>query len=269
MFGKNYYFGLTRKYVTVFGTLFNDISIDVPYTDNGSKVKTIKVPLTYGSQDKLLARTNTDPDLTRKVAAVSPAMSFLVSSPRFDPERMGQSTLERRLIDQQGQASSQFIGVPYNLDFQLFIYSDKEEDGLRILENIIPYFTPSLSVTVKLVPEMNYELDIPLTLNDVIVDNKSWGNMDERRSVLWTLNFTMKVQYTGPINAGRKLIKYVINDFYTIDPEANNIANIVTVQPGLTSNGQPTSSLDDTIPYTQINVDDDFGYITTIHGDHL
>lgn len=264
MFGVNYYFGLTRKYVTVFGTLFNDISISIPYEDSGSQVKTIKVPLTYGSQDKLLARFNTDPDLTRKIAAASPAMSFLVSAPRFDPERMGQSTLQRRLTSQNGQVSSQFVGVPYNLDFQLYIYADKEEDGLRVLENILPYFTPSLAVTVKLVPEMDFELDVPIILNNINLQNDSWDSMTERRKLIWTLDFTMKVQYTGPISSGRKLIKYVITDFYSSNGQANSLVNIIHTQPGLTANGEPTTNLSETIPYTEINADDDFGYITTI-----
>jgi len=265
MFGSNYYFGLTRKYVTVFGTLFNDISIDVPYTDGSNNhVKTIKVPLTYGSQDKLMSRVNTDQDLTRKVAAVSPAMAFLVSAPSFDNERMGQSTIQRRFVDQTGQVNSQFAGVPYNLNFQLFIYADKEEDGLRVLENIIPYFTPALTVTVKIIPEMGYELDVPITLNNIDVDNQSWGSMQDRRGIVWTLNFTMKAQYTGPIGQGRKVIKYVITDFYSVDHNANNLVNIVHIQPGLTANGTPTTDINNTIPYTQINANDDFGYITTI-----
>jgi hypothetical protein len=263
MFGRNYYFGLTRKFVTIFGTLFNDITIDRTYNDEGAKTKSIKVPIAYGSLDKLLARVNSDPTLGRKVAAVVPAMSFLAGSPKYDAERAIQATQLRRF-----ENKSQFVGVPYNIDFQLFIYADQEEDGLRILENILPYFAPALTVVSKLVPEMGYELNIPIVLNSVDFQNDSWGEMEDRRKLIWTLNFTMKVQFTGPIAGGQTeggIIKRVNVNLYD-QSYGNTEFDTVRVQPGLTANGDPTTNLTDTIPYTDIEANTDFGYIVSILG---
>jgi hypothetical protein len=262
MFGKNYYFGLTRKFVTIFGTLFNDITISRIYEEEGTKTKSVKVPIIYGSQDKLLARVNSDSELNRKVAAVSPAMSFLAGSPRYDSERAVQATLTRRY-----ENKSQFVGVPYNIDFQLFIYADQEEDGLRVLENILPYFSPALTVVSKLVPEMGYELNIPIVLNNVQFDNDSWGVEENRRKLIWTLNFTMKVQFAGPIAGADTggIIKRVNVNLYD-ESYGNTEFDTVRVQPGLTANGDPTTHLSDTIPYTEIEANTDFGYIVSILG---
>lgn len=262
MFGTNYYFGLTRKFVTVFGTLFNDITITRPYTEDSiDKIKSVKVPLTYASLDKLLARVESDPDLDRQAAAISPAMSFEVGSPVFDPERNLQSTMQRRYMSQNGP-QSQFVGVPYNLDFKLYIYANQEEDGLRVLENIIPYFTPSLSVTIKLVPEMNYSIDVPITLNSIEFENRSFGSMIERRALIWTLNFVMKTTFVGPITSDRKVIRVVYNNIYDIDNR--QLMETVRTQPGLTANGEATSNINETIDYMDIEATDDFGFIHQI-----
>jgi hypothetical protein len=62
MFGHNFYYAYYRKYIALFGTLFNDIHIIRSRTD--TTTQTMKVPLVYSSQDKMLARLNSDPDLT-------------------------------------------------------------------------------------------------------------------------------------------------------------------------------------------------------------
>lgn len=264
MFGKNFYHGLTRKYVAVFGTMFNDIFIERPYTsENGIETQSMKVPIIYGSQDKLLARVNSDPDLSRQVAAISPSMSFVVGSPYYDSTRQLQSTLQHRSTNTlTNVSSSQFIGVPYNLDFTLYIYADQEEDGLRVLENILPFFTPAISVTVKLIPEMCYEIDVPVVLKSVELENDSWGDMANRRKLIWTLQFTMKAQYSGPTTGGRKVIK-VVNVNFNDMLLANTTTEIVTTQPGMTPDGKPTNRFEESIDPHEIEATDDFGYIHT------
>jgi hypothetical protein len=263
MFGNNYYFGFMRRFVTVFGTLFNDITITRPH--GADEVQSYKVPITYSSQDKMLARLYENPELNRKVAAVTPAMSFEVLNPRYDASRNLQSTLKRCKTTSDG-IITQFVGAPYNIDFKLYIYSDQEEDGLRVLENILPYFRPSLTVTVKMVPEMEYNLDIPITLNSVDVDNQSWDAYKDRRKIIWTLSFTMKAEFLGPIktpsqgNVPIRVVKINLYDSLT----ANTFAEEVRVQPGLTANGEPTTDISLTIPVNDIDATDDFGYIVQI-----
>lgn len=257
MFGQHFYHAYTRKYVVIFGTLFNNISIKRPKDD--ATIQTIKVPLAYSSQDKMLARLHGDPDLERKVAAFSPLISYEARSPLYDPARKLQSTLKRCIVGVDG-TRSQFIAVPYNIPFTLKIYAKEEEDGLRVLEQILPFFTPSLTVTADL---GDYNIDIPIILQSVDFQNNSYGEYENRRSLIWTLEFLMKGEFAGPIDTNpRKLIRIVHANINDIKSRA--LMEEVHVEPGLTANGDPTSVRANSIPVTQIDPTDDYGYIVEI-----
>ena len=75
MFGHKYYHETIRKYIIIFGTLFNEIFI-YRTDSSGNKIQEIKVPLAYGPRDKTLARLEQDTDLDTEVAITLPRMSF-------------------------------------------------------------------------------------------------------------------------------------------------------------------------------------------------
>lgn len=251
MYGNNFYFGLTKKYVVLFGTLFNDITIS-------RLTQKIKVPITYSSQDKMLARVFSDPDTGRKVATITPAMSFVMEAPEYDSDRKLQSTLKRCITEADGSITQQFVGVPYNIPFTLYIYSREEEDGLRILENILPYFTPSLSVSVNLVEGSN-SVDVPIILNSIDFENNSYGDMMERRKLIWTLKFTMKAEFFGPRDSNKKIIRIIHANFR--DTTSRDILEETHIEPGLTIDGKPTSVRLESIDVNLITATDDFGFI--------
>ena len=62
---------------------------------------------------------------------------------------------------------SQFLPVPYNLDIELNIISKNQDDGLQILEQILPNFHPSLNVSIEVIDETHEERDIAIVLNGV------------------------------------------------------------------------------------------------------
>jgi hypothetical protein len=92
------------------------------------------------------------------------------------------------------------MGVPYDITFQLNIYTRNIDDGTQIVEQILPFFNPDFTVTVDMVPDLAFLKDIPIILNSVSNDIQYEGNYDSVRYVNWTLNFTMKVNYYGPIS---------------------------------------------------------------------
>lgn len=257
MFGQTFYHALSRKYVVVFGTLFNNIRIERPKDDLTTQV--VKVPLAYSSQDKMLARLHGDPSLDRKVAAFSPLISYQMGAPVYDPSRKLQSTLTRCITTPDGVAH-QFIGVPYNIPFTLKIYSKEEEDGLRILESILPYFTPSLTVTADL---GNYKIDIPIVHESTDVDNSSYGVHEDRRHIIWTLQFLMKGEFAGPIDTNKRGIIKVVH-VPIRDIKSREVMEEVHVQPGLTANGEPTTSANNSIDPHLIEADDDWGFVVQI-----
>lgn len=271
MFKQTFYFSTIRKYVTLFGTLFNDIYV-VRTNKDGDITEYIRVPITYGPKDKMLARLQSDPNIDRPTATLPlPMMAFEMTDISYDPDRK-LNTLNRFAISKPNDPNAvkyQYAPVAYNIGFRLYIYVKNAEDGTKIVEQILPYFTPDWTTTVKLIPEMDVKLDIPVILNTVSQDDVYDGDFTTRRSIVWTLDFTMKGYLFGPVKTG-KVIKFTNTVFYV--PSGNTQAAVgntdpvvyVTVQPGLTANGEPTSNASLSIPVSEITADDDFGYVTEI-----
>ena len=256
----------------MFGTLFNDIHITRTDT-SGNMTNYIKVPITYAPKDKMLARIEQDPNIDRPTAVVTlPMMSFEMAGFHYDGSRklatVGKSAY--RYNDNPDQLRYQYNPVPYDIDFKLYIYVKNAEDGTKIVEQILPYFTPDFTTTLKLIPDMNINMDIPTVLKTVEQTDTYEGSFQKRRAIIWTLTFTMKGYVFGPVKKSA-IIKYSNTAFYTplVADLQDGVGNstpvgYVQVQPGLTANGQPTSNSSLSIPVDEILVTDDFGYVVNI-----
>lgn len=235
----NYFYNeTTRKYVAVFGTVFNQIKIERAKTD-GTVVQDLIVPLSYGPAQKFLARLEQDPNINRKSAISLPRMSFEMTSLNYDPERkIGQTRkIMRSNAEVNGERGFTYVGAPYNLEFTLSIMTKYTEDAAKIMEQIIPFFQPDFTQTVKLIPDID-PLDIPIILNSVTTEELYEGDFTERRSVMYTLGFTMKGWYFGP-QRKQKVIKFIDTNLY--DGVATDAAFLsgVDIRPGLDSEGNP------------------------------
>lgn len=238
----NYFYNeTTRKYVAVFGTIFNQIRIERAKAD-GTVVQDLIVPLNYGPQQKFLARLQQDPNLDRKSAISLPRMSFEIMSMAYDPERkIGQTQkIMRTNTEVTGQRGFTYVGAPYNLEFQLSIMTKYSEDAAKILEQIIPFFQPDFTQTVKLIPDID-PIDIPIILNGVTTEEIYEGTFQERRSVLYTLTFTMKGWFYGPQRKA-SVIKFIDTNFYSnTHPTNAPFVEGVDIRPGMDSQGNPIS----------------------------
>lgn len=262
--------------VAVFGTLFNDIAIP-RFNANGDVTELLHVPISYGPKERVEAISIDNKDLTKQ-SAVSPLprLSFEMRPPVYDATRALNPTQTSSVVRDAntGNYQRQFEPVPYNFGFTLWVYAKTISDGNKIIEQILPFFRPEFPVTVELIPQLGFTTNIPVILNSVLLSDTYEGDFTgERRAIIWTLDFTMKGYYFGPISEDA-IIKFAKVEFYapTVQDLTTAVGNsspvaYVTVQPGLTANGQPTSNIAQTIPYVQINSTDPFGYITIINGD--
>jgi hypothetical protein len=273
MFGHTFYFSTIRKYVTLFGTLFNDIHIT--RTDaNNETVALLKVPLSYAPKEKVLARVDSDSDLNRQTAVLLPRMSFEMIDMKYDSNRK-LNTLGRTVVkdaDSTSKLKYQYNPVPYNISFRLYVYVKNAEDGTKIIEQILPFFTPDWTTTVKLIPEMNIIMDIPVVLESLNIEDTYEGDFDQRRALIWTLDFTLKGYIYGPIKKS-SVIKFANTNFYIPQVEdgqlqsavgITNPSERVSVRPGLTANGTPTSNVAESVSLSEIEATDDFGYCVSI-----
>jgi hypothetical protein len=125
----------------------------------------------------------------------------------------------------------------------LYVYARNQDDGLQIIEQILPYFNPDYNLTLKAIPELNIQNDLPILLNTIGFEDDYEGDFVTRRSVMWTLGFTVKLNFYGPVNKQGVIKKVITNTFNS--PDLTNQQQKITVQPD-----SPTA-----------NVTDSYGYI--------
>jgi len=135
MLGTYSYHEIFRRTVVAFGTLFNNIELR-------RSNEVMKVPLAYGPKQKFLARLDQNPDPTNKRVQITlPRISFEINGIQYDSTRKVSPTQKIKFAKDTDENKNAFMPVPYNLSFELAIISKNQEDGLQILEQILPFFT--------------------------------------------------------------------------------------------------------------------------------
>ena len=121
----------------------------------------------------------------------------------------------------------QYAPAPYNLNFTLSVMANKMNDALQIVEQILPYFQPDYTVTMKMIDDMSDNRDVPVILNSVSFEDTYQGGFDERRVITYDLEFQMQLYFFGPVYQG-KIIKNVIERDYIGDGNAGFTTSEIT-----------------------------------------
>jgi len=211
MLATHFYNRLRRKYVTLFGSLFNDITFIRYNSAFTAELERMKVPIAYAPKERWMMKLKADPDLTKSTQISLPRLSFNVISTMYDPSRKQQSTQHMPTVS--GLRNSQYVGVPYDIVFELSVMTRNIDDADQIVEQIIPMFNPDYSASVNLMTSMGFIKDIPVILNDVQSEIDWEGDFETTRNVVYTLTFTMKVYFWGPINTAKIIRKVYANTY--------------------------------------------------------
>ena len=214
MLGNYFYHEIVRKTVIAFGTLFNDIH--VRHDDGaGNVISDIKVPIAYGPRQKFLARITQQPELNKATQITLPRMSFEMTNIAYDATRKASITQTFKASD-GSNLRKVFMPVPYNIGFELNILVKLNDDGLQIIEQILPFFQPSFNLTVDLVSVIGEKRDISVVLDNISFQDDYEGDFATRRALIYTLNFTAKTYLFGPVaDTPEGLIKKVQLDYHT------------------------------------------------------
>lgn len=221
MFNDHFYNSSTRRMVSVFGSLFNNI--DVVKTDAaGNVLSKTKVPLAYGPRQKTISRLyekNRDP----KMAIKLPRISFEITDFNYD----GASRINRNkkfvkvyALDKKNVKS---LGSPavYKVGFELNIMSKTQDEALQILEQILPVFQPEYTVSITDIPDMGIKSDIPIILTGVNTNDEYEGHPSDRRTIIYTLLFETRIKYYMGIQD-----KKVITDTEVYYKDSDSLQNI-------------------------------------------
>lgn len=193
MLGHQYFYNESlKKIVSVFGTLFNDL--EVADVSGGKMVGVKRVPLSYAPREKYLARIKQG--LDRDVSIKLPRMSFEMVDISYD----GGVKLNRLNRSIQTDAAGNKVKIwqssPYILSFELQIMSKGQDEALQVLEQILPHFNPSYSVTVKGLEGPESKSDIPIMIDAVNFEDSYEGDFESsRRLLVYTLGFTLRTKF--------------------------------------------------------------------------
>ncbi len=206
MFGTHFYHSKTKKAVALFGRLFNNIYI-IRKNSSGAVINQLKVPLSYAPKAKYLERIRENPNLTNdtQVAIKLPRMSFEITSIAYDPTRQLAKVGNFSTTASDGSIKNKqkfFNPVPYNILFQLNAYAKSQDDALQIVEQILPTFNPQYALTIKpfATEYPGFKEDIQVIINGVSFSDDFEGAMEQRRTIIYSLDFEMKLSYHGPIS---------------------------------------------------------------------
>ena len=250
MLGNRFYNQGFRKLIIAFGQIFNNIVIQRTNSTGGVTAR-IKVPLAYAPKEKFLVRLDQQANLeSREFATTLPRMGFEITGLAYDPSRKltrVQKYSKVKSGDSGEKMNYNYTPVPYNISMNLYVFTATAEDGLQIIEQILPYFQPDYTVTVNVVPDLGIKRDIPIVLGNIGYEDTYDGAFTQRRAVIYTLGFTSKTYLFGPMN-NQGVIKTVQADIGSDTDSPLKREEIIVIVPN------PTSA----------DADDDFGFTTTV-----
>jgi len=263
MLGTQFYNEAVRKTVIGFGTLFNNI--ELKKTVNGQVLEVEKVPLAYGPKQKFLYRLQGNPVDGKKVAITMPRLYFEMTGIDYDAGRKTTAlTKYRSIIPDEGneenakKVKEQYMPVPYNISFEVGILAKSQDDGLQILEQILPFFQPSFSMSIKFIPDMDEVKDVAIVLNSVNFEDDWEDDFTTRRSITYTMSFTAKSYIYGPYTKADVIRKSrIIETIGDRNVGKRNVERTYTpkAKTDINQDGQVTAA-DDAL----VTADDDFGF---------
>lgn len=210
-----FYHSTIRKSIIAFGNMFNNITIDRK-NSSGAVVQSLRIPLAYAPRQKFLARIAQQPVVEEtSQQIILPRMSFEMIGIMYDPQRRISLVQQNRALNTSTTSlNAQYAPTPYNMNLSLYIYSKNQDDALQIVEQILPYFNPDYNLSFKAIPSMGITHDLPILLENITYEDDYEGDLSTRRSIIWTLNFVMKLNLYGPINR-QGIIRRVDVDTYS------------------------------------------------------
>jgi len=259
MFGHSFYHGALRKYIIMFGNMFNDLEVG-RYDNSGQLIQSLQVPISYGPKEKFLARLREDPGLNKPFSTVLPRLSFEITNLSYDATRT-YNKMNRILQTTSGGdiLKTQHTPTPYDIDIVLYGMFANNEDAVQVVEQILPFFRPEWTHSVKITSDMNEYFDVPTVLNDMSIEDSYDSDFETRRAIIYTFNFTIKGYMFGPVT-NKGVIKRSKITAIAIDDAVNDTYSKVTTTPGQKANGEPTSLSSLSVPISQIDANSNYGY---------
>ena len=219
MFNTFFYHRLIRKYIILFGSVFDNITVKRMNSGFTAEIERIKVPVNWAAKEKYIQRINNSTE-TPKVQTVLPRMSFELLGLNYDPDRKQQNMQRYATLNTSNNSVvwASYMAAPYDFDFRLNIHARNIEDMAQIIEQILPYFQPDYTPTVNLVDNLDIPKDVKIILRNIQPNFFFEGELSAgTRDVICALTFTLKGYFFGPVSSDKVITKVIANVYDDIE----------------------------------------------------
>lgn len=224
-----FYHSSIRTIVAAFGTVFNELKIEK--TIKGG-IKVLPVPLRWGpKQHYYNALKRIEEKDNPKLSIDLPQMSYFLRGIQYNAANSINPLhrISNPTIQPDNTKKAVYNPAPYLFQFELSIYTNGSSDMYRILEQILPYFRPSINLTVTSVDVMDIEDNITITLIDSVEADDNWQSTNEtNRLIEYTLSFEVS-GHIYPAIRDTKLITSAIIDFENLCFEPPRLLETLSV----------------------------------------
>ena len=220
-----FYDGQIRRYITQIVRLMSNFN----YQDGDGALRTI--PVMYGDITRQVANIMRDNSENKIMSA--PRMGVYVTNLELDRNRLADASyvskvhLRERAYDKdnneylntQGKnyTVERLMPTPYTLSVAVDLWTTNTEQKLQILEQIIPFFQPDYTVSIKPIDGWtDFKQDVPIVLNSVAINDDYESDFLTRRVLTYTLGFTMKMTFYSS-KGTQNVIKEIDIDYSDLD----------------------------------------------------
>ena len=250
MYGTYGYNSHIRKCVALFGDMFNDINVARKDAE-GNLVNQKRVPLAYAPRESFLARLAETPDLTdERVAMTLPRMSFEISGAlTYDSERQLPKNNMCRVVNANGDPIAIYSPAPYIIPFELNIYSKNQDEALQIVEQILPYFKPTIRRTYYPIDGETFTDEVQFRLISVSKEDSYANDHVNNRKIIYTILFDARINIFARVDSNASVILNSIVNFTTDPTTADDLTITQSVNPQSVNDPNDTYTIGVTYTY--------------------
>ena len=220
---QHYYYKTLRKTIISFLDLFNDIKV-AKYNKDGDVVDMIEVPIKFMPKQKFYEFVHRHSHEKRL-----PLMSAEITGIQYNSQNKTGGQEKIKVGEAGDELEHYLVPSPYDVSFQLKVGTEYVVEMEQIASQILPFFDPFVFTTIK-VDELDSKWNIQVLLNSVDLEQESEIGEDEKRTIMWTFDFTAKTYISKP-KSSVKTIKEIIQKIYTNDEAWQYYSNTDTESP--------------------------------------
>lgn len=206
MIGQHFYHKSIKKLISTFGSLLSDITVET-----GQKT-IMKVPLHFSQKQKFIEAALNNTDVRNMYTDITlPALGFEITNYLYTPERMTNPLNTQHIKVNSQNIDFMFTSVPYTVGIELYLMTNTLDEAYQVLEQIVPFFTPQLTVTITDIDLHNLKTNITFDLTAISQDVQYESSFDEKRTIMFNFSFSAHTMFHSNPRKIDKIKKILID----------------------------------------------------------